>query len=174
MGDRKIHGAKTKPGINTTSPCIRDQNGKRVTFHCRKDWFCIYQDLISTQLITSVGLLKLSNYVRLSITLPHVHLRQTCLQFSFLANLALAVLKCHYFQLPAPSFSLIAGREEGNLCLMLSCLAHKGGQKTYLAASSVYTKVTTHACRLCIRKHFLGNFHTEISTVSLDKTQKKP
>lgn len=94
--------------------------------------------------------------------------------YGLLANLALAVLKRHHFQLPAPCFSPKAGKAEGNPCLRLSCLVRKGGKHERMAAPSLFIKVLTRAYRLCIIKHqSFREFNTVISSVSLKEAKEK-
>lgn len=97
--------------------------------------------------------------------------------YGLLANLALAVLKCHHFQLTAPHFSPKAGKAKGNLCLMPHRLVPKGGThapEIHLPTSPMDIKVLRRAYRLCILKNLLiAEFNIEISSVSLNEAKEK-
>lgn len=97
------------------------------------------------QWITSVGLLELSNFIRLSVTPSHTRLYQTHMWYSLLANLTLAATSncCPLFQ---PQ--LWKGRGESMPEAELFSAQRREthtGEWTCLHLPRVYIKVLTHA-----------------------------
>lgn len=97
--------------------------------------------------------------------------------YVLLTNLALAVLKCHHLQLPAPCFSPKAGKAVGNPCLKLSFLVCKGGKHTQedipVCNLSVYKGTYTRLQTLHYKHQSFKDFNTEISSVSSNEAKEK-